>query len=373
MIFNDSITKEARLSPSLAQWHIARSKLYAQVATWEDYLPREIYFDFSNPNCGWMDISIYADGNHCHTFPVSAAFDPFTDIKKWMEAIVDDTILAENMSIEADERTIVLHYEHVRLAEKGTKRMFTNGHRAHDEWQQCDAMSYPDIGLFYLYDSAVEDIAAVCLCNTKQFLSALYHAMLEFARNGKHDIGKERSYMSSDDRGRQDLYNSIKSPMVEWGIYSDHAYRHLRPAFHEREPIRETIHMWPDWGEACFWDDRGIGCGDTHYLLFGDEQNEREIDLAGIDGLHEWYNEFDCQSIPEGMSAEKRIQWLAKGWDVAKRVRQVLPPHVDLYYMWKSYKGVKDGKGHVKTLARIVPDSRDIDERSRNRMMYKLY
>ena len=41
--------------------------------------------------------------------------------------------------------------------------------------------------------------------------------------------------------------------------------------------------------------------------------------------------------------------------------------------MWKSYKSIKDKNGFVKTIARIVPDIRDVDERSRNRMKFKLY
>ena len=363
---------------AILNWHAARSKVYKTFAEQSDLQISEVYFEFSAPDAGWAYVSVYCDGNKLHTFPISAAFDPFDDIKVWMEDIVNDFKLSSDICIDAEGQTIILHYEHLRLAEVGGGCKFVHQDRELDEWQSYDAMSCPDLGLFYLYDSGAMDIPVVCCCETKQLLFALYHAMLEFARNGKHDIGKEWYYMDRDDNGdptenRLTLYNRIKSPMIEWGIYSDHAFRHLRPTFNKKEAIREAIHMWPDWGEACFWDDNGIGSGDTHYLLYGDEQNEQEIDLTSVDGLQEWYDKFDHQDIPNGMTNEDRIKWLTQGWEVAMKVRQLLPPHIDLYYMWKSCEGIKDKNGFVKELARIVPDIRDVDERSCNRMKFKLY
>ena len=358
---------------AILYWHEARSKVYKTFAEYYTIQTSEVYFEFSAPDVGWADVSVYCDGHKKHTFPISAAFDPFADIKVWLEDIVNDFKLSSDICIDAEGRTIILHYEHLRLAEVGSERKFVHEDRDEDEWQSYDAMSCPDLGLFYIYDSDSMEIPMVCCCETKQFLFALYHAMLEFARDKNHNIGQEWYYMESDDRDRSDLYNEIKSPMIEWGICSDHAYRHLRPTFIEREQVQETIHMWPDWGGACFWDDNGIGSGDTHYLLYGDEQNEQEIDLGSVEGLQEWYEEFDCQDIPKGMSKEDHIKWLAKGWEVAMKVRQLLPPHIDLYYMQKAYKGIKDKNGYVKTHARIVPDIRDVDERSCNRLKYKLY
>ena len=39
----------------------------------------------------------------------------------------------------------------------------------------------------------------------------------------------------------------------------------------------------------------------------------------------------------------------------------------------RDFKAVDAEYGWAKELARIVPDIRDVDERSRNRMKYKLY
>ena len=354
---------------AILNWHEARSKVYKTFAEQSDIQTSEVYFEFSAPDAGWADVSVYCDGHKKHTFPISAALDPFDDIKVWMEDIVNDFKLSSDICIDAEGQTIILHYEHLRLAECGAERKFVNQDRDQDEWQEYDAMSCPDLGLFYLYDSDSMEIPMVCCCETKQFLFALYHAMLEFARNGKHDIGNEWYYMDSDVRGRRELYNSIKSPMIEWGIYSDHAYRHLRPTFNEREPILETIHMWAEWSNALFWKKGCYGNADCLHI----DTPPYEIDLTCIDGLREWYDEFDNQDPLKDRPDDEYYDWLTRGWELALKIRQLLPPYVELFYEWRGFKAVDAEYGWQRALDRIVPDIRDVDERSRNRMKFKLY
>lgn len=195
---------------AILYWHEARSKVYKTFAEQSNIQTSEVYFEFSAPDVGWADVSVYCDGNKKLTFPISAAFDPFEDIKAWLEDIVNDFKLSSDVCIDAEGRTIILHYEHLRLAEVGSERKFVHEDRDEDEWQSYDAMSCPDLGLFYIYDSDSMEIPMVCCCETKQFLFALYHAMLEFARNGKHNIGKEWYYMDSDDSDRGVLYYVMK-------------------------------------------------------------------------------------------------------------------------------------------------------------------
>ena len=354
---------------AILYWHEARSKVYKTFAEYYNIQTNEVYFDFSAPEAGWADISVYCDGNKKLTFPISAAFDPFTDIKAWMEDIVNDFKLSSDVCIDAEGRTVILHYEHLRLAEHGAERKFVHADRDQDEWQSYDAMSCPDLGLFYIYDSDSMDIPAVCCCETKQFLFALYHAMLEFARNRRHDIAQEWYYMDNGERDRRDLYNIIKSPMIEWGIYSDHAYRHLRPAFNKRETIQETIHMWAEWGDALFW--KNGCCGNAECINLS--VAPYKIDLISIEGLREWYDEFDNQDPMKDRPDDEYYDWLTRGWDFALKIRQLLPPHVELFYEWRGFKAVDAEYGWAKELARVVPDIRDIDERSRNRMTFKLY
>ena len=350
-------------------WHEARSNVYKIFAEQCDIKTSEVYFEFSAPDVGWADVSVYSDGNKLHTFHISAAFDPFADIKAWLEDIVNDFKLSSDICIDAEGQTIILHYEHLRLAECGATRKFVSQDRDQDEWQSYDAMSCPDLGLFYIYDSGSMKIPVVCCCETKQFLFAFYHAMLEFARNRKHDIGNEWYYMDSDVRGRQELYNSIKSPMVEWGIYSDHAYRHLRPTFNKKDPIREVIHMWAEWSNALFW--KNGCCGNADHLRLSTEPHK--IDLTCVDGLREWYDEFDNQYAEDMWPNGGYDEWLSKGWELALKIRTLLPPHIDLLYEWKAFKDINSECGWSDRYGRIVPDIRDVDERSRNRMKFKLY
>lgn len=349
-------------------WFEARAKLYGDVAKWVEREPDEVYFDFSTPNAGWMDVGVYSNGKLLHTFTISAACDPFSNIREWMESIVNDNKLAEDLYIEVEGRTIIMHYEHIRLAEKGVSRIFVNEDRELDRWQPFDVMSYPDIGLFYLYDSGCKGIPVVCLCKTKHFLATLYEGLLNYSSLSKHShlIGKEWYYMDRDDDGEPtmnnfDFYNTIKSPLIEWNIYSDCAYRHLRPTFKPTPKIEEVVHMWPDYGEAIFWDQEGVGSGDTTFLEIGFGDNIRTIDITPISAeLQEWYDEWDNIPIAEGWGTDEEFRiWLHKGWELAKKVRQLLPESVDLFYDERPYKAPHNTIGFV-TIPHIVPDERRI-------------
>ena len=340
-------------------WFEARAELYREVAKWVERKPDDIFFDFSAPDAGWMDIGVYSNGKLLHTFPLSAAFNPFFGMREWMESIVNDNKLSEAISIEAEGRTIILHYEHIRLAERGASRMFVNEDRELDKWQQFDATTHPDIGLFYLYDSDCEDIPVVCLCKTKQFLSALYEGLIYYASlsNHAHLIGKEWYYMDRDDdcnptENNLTLYNIVKSPLVEWSIYSDCAYRHLRPKFNPKPKIKDVIHMWAEYGFGLFWVKGGC-CGNLEKIW------RYSIELPAELGIKEWYDEFDNLNPEEGWSSPSEYKdWLDRGWEIAKKIRQLLPESVDLLFEWRSYQ-FEDENSCVE-IPHIVPDERNV-------------
>lgn len=313
-------------------WFEARAELYREVAKWVERKPDDIFFDFSAPDAGWMDIGVYSNGKLLHTFTISAACDPFGNIKVWMESITDTKQLANTMYIECEGRVVILHYEHIRLAE---------------------------LGLFYLYDSDCEDIPVVCLCRTKQFLSTLYEGLIYYASlsNHAHLIGKEWYYMDRDDdcnptENNLTFYNIVKSPLVEWSIYSDCAYRHLRPKFNPKPKIKDVIHMWAEYGFGLFWVKGGC-CGNLEKIW------RYSLELPAELGIKEWYDEFDNLNPEEGWSSPSEYKdWLDRGWDIAKKVRQLLPESVDLLFEWKPYR-FEDGHSYVE-IPRIVPDERNV-------------
>lgn len=202
MIFHEGFTTKPNdilLSPS---WFKKRAELYKEVSNWENKPFDEIFFDFSAPDIGWIDVTIYVNGKKQHQFPLTAAFDCFYEIKNWLEDIVNDFKLSSDLYLELEGRTAILHYEHIRLAEVGGT--FTYEDRDKDELESFDANNgEPDTGLFYIYDSGFKSIPVVCYCKTKQFLFAFYNSIIYYSSRSKYAglIGKEWFYMDHDADG----------------------------------------------------------------------------------------------------------------------------------------------------------------------------
>jgi hypothetical protein len=102
-----------------------------------------------------------------------------------------------------------------------------------------------------------------------------------------------------------------------------------------QEPGREFLHMWPEYGEALFWDLKGVSCGDFTRIYL---DNDIEIDLTGINGLKEWFREWDSESLyhKKGWTDSEWKEWWNRGYELAKQIKKLLPYYVDFYYMWKT-------------------------------------
>ena len=364
MVFHPNFCQRRLDCCDTPDWFEQRSKLYEEVAKWDNGNIKEVYFDFSSPDCGWIDVSIYFDGKKIHTFPISEAFDPFCEIKEWMEDVVNDFKLGSDLYIFVEGRTIILHYEHIRLAQVGCGRKFVNEDRDKDEWESYDANSHYDIGLFYVYDSVEDEIPVACLCKTKDFLFSLYNGLLYYSSKSKHSIliGKEWYYSDHDDDGTPllsnwDLYNTLKSPLLEWNYDSKEAYRHQRPRFNAVPPIKETVHMWAEWCDALFWHQRGGCCGNADG--FSIDTEDLWIDLSDMKELRIWYDEFDNRDPSVDWEDDTYWSWFHRGWGLAKEVRKRLPASVDLFYQWKYFKKEDDEFKSVE-IPIIVPDERNL-------------
>ena len=82
-----------------------------------------------------------------------------------------------------------------------------------------------------------------------------------------------RLKLAYDDDGnptedRWTFYNHIKSSLIEWNYDSKEAYRHVKPKFKETPAVKETVHMWAEWGDALFWHQRGGCCGNAESFLW---------------------------------------------------------------------------------------------------------
>ena len=338
-------------------WFQLKSKLYAKVCKWEPREPDKIFFHFKAPDAGWMDFDVYVNGEMKHKCHFSAVFDPFRELRVWMEDIVNDFKLCSSLPIEIEGRSLIFHYENIKLCDVSVRRKFINEEREKDEWESTNADTHPTIGLFCLYDSACKEFPVVCLCSAKQLVFSLYSALLEYA-TGKHreKISKDWYYTEHDANGnyvynKWCFYNTIKSPLIEWFLYSNEGYRHKCPKFKPTLEINDVIHMWAEWGGGLFW--RGKCCGNADGI-FVESENMR-IDLTDLRELKEWYNEFDDSTPEDEWPVEKYDKWFEKGWELAKVVRKRLPDNIDLHYQWRRYRLPKSFDGNCD-LPLIVPN-----------------
>lgn len=329
-----------------------RSKLYQEVASWEDKPFDEIFFEFSDPSFGWIDISIYVNGKKMHTFSISQVFPPFDDIKKWLEDIVDSQKPYTGLFFDTETQDIVFHYERLQVAESGCRRKFVDQDPDKDEWEKFNT---PDYGLFYIYDSSLDELPVVCHCESKKLISALYNGIMFYVSREVGESFFKEAWYYNEGGTIWTLYNSIKSPLIEWHLDPKNEYRLHHQKFKKTPKIKETVHMWAEWGDALFWSQQAGCCGNADAFIV--DTKNTEIDLSDLPELREWYNHFDSQ-IPEAeWPDEDYEQWYQKGWELAKKVRERMPPNVDLFYEWKYYS-VDDNEFGQKSISILVPDNR---------------
>lgn len=311
-------------------WFELRSKLYAEVCKWKPRKPDEVFFHFKAPDAGWMDFDVYVNGEKRHKCYFSSIFNPFPNLKVWLEDIANDLKMSSTLPIDIEGRTLIFHYENIKLCEVSVRRRFVNDDIDKDEWESTDANTDSTIGLFCLYDSACDTLPIVCMCQAKQLVSSLYNSLLYYAI-GTHGKKIEQEWYDYD---QWHFYNTIKSPLIEWFIYSNRGYRHQIPQFASAPVIKETIHMWAEWGDGLFWS-HGRCCGNAEGFRI--ETDNTRIDLTDIPEIRVWYDEFDNSYPEDQWPDEKYNVWFKKGWELAKLVRKRLPDSVDLFYQWDAH------------------------------------
>lgn len=100
------------------------------------------------------------------------------------------------------------------------------------------------------------------------------------------------------------------------------------------------ILMSPDYANALFWDVDGIwnaeGCciGGYDEIYLGEDGEEITIDLSKINGLKEWFIDWDNKTIyPTNPWTDSQWrEWWAKGLEFAKAVNELLPDNIELKY-----------------------------------------
>lgn len=149
-------------------WLHERSKLFEKYASCMPLIVDDVEIKLDYPENGWIDMHILVNGEEKELINTSNVYEPFQDIKEWLENIVshvfDSTPFGVNIYDESNN--YILYYEPILF--------------------QTDELLTPTppelCGLFYIYDGYEGKIMAEAVCETKAFMSNLYMKILEFAQ-----------------------------------------------------------------------------------------------------------------------------------------------------------------------------------------------
>lgn len=338
-------------------WFAKRAEIYAKFAKEDCLLDKtdSVSFQFGKPIAGWIEMSIFVNGEKKLTAPLSVVYDPFPSIVKWLERIVCSEFSEHTIRIDCEGNELYFHYEILYEAEVFVKRTPLPDKPNQYMYEHGDVNTNPELGLFYVYNSSSDDIPVCAFCITKEMINALYLAMLSLATKHLSDFESEWYYTQNEGKSKYKwlngwtFYNTCKSHLIEWNILSPKGYRHKRPSFKSAPRITDVIHMWCEYADALFWHN-GACCGNADYVY---TEKYGKISLEEIIGLSKWYEDWDAHSLE--WSEEQRTKWREQGEEFVQKVRAVLPDDIDLYYeFWAPAVRVRDEHGFSKDLPMIV-------------------
>jgi hypothetical protein len=138
-----------------------RSRIFAKYGERLPQIADRVSFEFDKPNSGWIELMIQVNYEEASTLSLSSAYEPFQDMKEWLEDIVNNirgfSKKPSMLEIDCESYDAVLYYEPV--------------------FEQKDK----DTGIFYVYDTADNKIWADAYCDTSVFIKSIYEAIINYA------------------------------------------------------------------------------------------------------------------------------------------------------------------------------------------------
>lgn len=173
---------------------------------------------------------------------------------------------------------------------------------------------------------------------TKQVVQAFYESFLGMiARDCVYCRTTDYEFEQDFERTPIEFYNEFRSRDIEFVIYgTDYNAAFPRP------PVKNIVFMFCDW-DSLFWED-GLCCGNAETITLGEGETEREINLKSIPGLASWSEEFIAgfkATNKKFREYENYETWFARGFELARQVRALLPPDTDLWYGGDGLKNLR--------------------------------
>ena len=154
-------------------WLHERSMLFEKYAVNMPERADKIDLTLDYPDCGWIDMHFYVNGEEKVMIDTSYVYEPFVDIKEWLENIVSHIFdfNPTGVNIYNECYNFLLYYEPLFI--------------------QTDDQMTPNpqelYGLFYVYDGHKGKVVADALCETKEFVRCIYQKILDFALSAREN------------------------------------------------------------------------------------------------------------------------------------------------------------------------------------------
>jgi hypothetical protein len=192
---------------------LERSKLFARYA---ENMPSKVdmvELHLDDPYCGLIKMHFKVNGVETLLITASNAYEPFVDIREWLEQIVkhifDFSPTGVRIYDEFDD--YLLYYEPFFFQ---SNELLTN---------------HPPIldGLFYIYDSCEKKIVSEAVVETKRLVRVFYESIHDFAKESIKSDGlvvdwiqgaynnEYAKYDDDDPRVKEIFLNKVTSPIVE--------------------------------------------------------------------------------------------------------------------------------------------------------------
>lgn len=315
-------------------WFLERARIYQQFGERFPKSLDKVTFSFSNPKAGWMDMTVKVNDEIKLEVPISTCFNPFMDFSRWMQDIVKEAYQEQTVGFDYEGAGCYFHYEQLISPQIGAEVIYDeNGNRT-NEWRYFDANSRYEVGLFYIYNSGMDNIPVCAVCKTKDFINSFYTALLWHFANGNKNFEHEWFYGENADYKKPrytnwTLYNWVKSPLLDWNYRTGRTYACDRPRFTKSPKIQSAIKLWPEYGDALFWSMDNKCCGSATEIW---NANGVRVDLSSISGLREWYDKYGADVHPAyEWTEEEYVQWCKDGHQYLESIRKLLPSEIDLF------------------------------------------
>ena len=153
------------------EWLQQRSELFAKYAKGLPRVYQNVRIQFDKPEYGWINTYFLVNGEEKGYIELSSVYEPFTDIKEWLEDIVKkDSEHRHGISmveIDCEKYGVALYYEPIVMMGNTW-----NGLNPGQEW---------NTGIFYVFDGSTNTVWADAYCKTASLVKGIYESIINYA------------------------------------------------------------------------------------------------------------------------------------------------------------------------------------------------